>query len=145
MYIQIEINYAAVFTAVAANIAFGFLWYGPIFGKAWQKEAGISADKSSKKIMIQALVLMVVGAFFTAYVLTHSSAIWRPSLWGTGNDSPSWSYGFYAAFFTWIGFYLPQLFNLVAWEQRSWKLFLINGSYHFINLQIVAYIVSVWR
>jgi len=146
MYPQIEINYLAILGAILANIVIGFLWYGPVFGKLWMKEMGFNPDmKPGTRAMIQSMILMIIGAFFTAYVISHSSAVWRPSVWSAGEDSPAWSYGFYAALFTWVGFYIPVLFNSVSWEQRTWKLFSINAAYHFINLQIVAFIVSYWR
>ncbi len=146
MYPHIEINLGAISLAVIANIGLGFLWYGPLFGRSWMKEIGLTDDmRPDRKAMIQSMILMVAGAFLTAYVLAHSSAIWRPSVWGLGEDSSSLSYGFYAALFTWFGFYLPQHFNLVGFEMKSWKLFAINGGFTFVNLQIVALVVSLWR
>ena len=47
-----------------------------------------------------------------------------------------------AAFFTWLGFYLPQDLGRIAWENASWKLFFINTCYHFLSLFIAAMIVS---
>lgn len=35
MYPSIHVNYLAVAAAVIASFAFGWLWYGPLFGKKW--------------------------------------------------------------------------------------------------------------
>ena len=146
MYPQIELNYLAITAAVIANFILGALWYGPLFGKAWAKEVGIGdSNMPSKNDMMRAMILTVIGAFLTAYVISHSSAVWRPSVWNAGPDGEAWSYGFYTGFFVWIGYYVPQILNLVGFERRSWKFFAINGGYAFISLQIVAMIVSFWR
>ncbi|MGB2867737.1 MAG: DUF1761 domain-containing protein [Bacteroidota bacterium] len=47
-----------------------------------------------------------------------------------------------SAFFTWLGFFVPVDLGVVAWEQKSWKLFGINSAYHFLSLLIVSAIVS---
>lgn len=37
---EMNINFTAVLVAVVANFILGFLWYTPLFGKAWVKEMG---------------------------------------------------------------------------------------------------------
>jgi len=37
---MIEVNYLAVFIATIASFVFGWLWYGPLFGKAWMRMMG---------------------------------------------------------------------------------------------------------
>lgn len=37
MHPELHINFLAVLVAVFVNVIIGFLWYGPIFGKAWRK------------------------------------------------------------------------------------------------------------
>ena len=37
---QLPINMVAILVAVVANFILGFLWYTPLFGKAWAKEMG---------------------------------------------------------------------------------------------------------
>jgi hypothetical protein len=95
--------------------------------------------------MKQAMILMVIGTFLTTYVLAHEVLIWRPSVWNAGVDSPSFVYGFFAGFFVWLGFYVPVLMGQVSWEGKSWKLFLINAAYYFVNLQLVGMILAFWR
>jgi hypothetical protein len=53
--------------------------------------------------------------------------------------------GFYSAFFTWIGFYVPLLLSGVAWENKSWKLFGINAGYYFTALLAAGMILAFWR
>jgi Protein of unknown function (DUF1761) len=47
-----------------------------------------------------------------------------------------------AAFYTWLGFFVPVLLSGVAWEKKSWKLFSINAAYHLLALFLVASILT---
>ena len=59
---EISINFLAVGIAVVANFFLGALWYGPLFGKAWAAEMGISLDdRPDKWVMIRGMLLMVVA------------------------------------------------------------------------------------
>ena len=143
---DIHINYLAVITAVVASFLFGWLWYGPLFGKKWASLMNMPADcKPDPKVMMRGMGLTLLGTFLTAYVLAHSTEVWRPSVWGVGVDTPSYIYGFFSGFFTWIGFFVPMLLGSVAWESRSWSLFGLNAAYHFVNLQVIAMILAHWR
>src|SRR2546429_5127684 len=79
---DIHVNYWAILVAVAATMVLGFLWYGPILGKAWMKEMGIPAgSKPDPKVMRRGLILMLIGSFLTAFVLAHTGEVWRPAGW----------------------------------------------------------------
>jgi hypothetical protein len=148
MHPEIHLNFPAVIAAVVASILFGMLWHGPLFGKQWMALMGMTSKpdpKVVKKMMMRGIGLMVLGGFLMAWVLTYTSDIWRPSVWGLGPDAPAYVYGFATAFFTWIGFYVPLLLNTVAWEGRSWSLFGINAGFHFFNLNLMALILAYWR
>jgi hypothetical protein len=142
----IQLNYLAIVAAVIAQFVLGFLWYGPIFGKEWMAEMKIPAGfKPEPKVMYRGMLLMVVGSFLTAFVLTHNMQAWRPAAWNAGMDASNAVYGFFGGFFTWLGFYVPLLLGDVAWENKSWKLFWINAAHYFLALQITGMILSYWR
>ncbi len=136
----------AIFLAVLASFIFGFLWYGPLFGKKWGALMKMDMKKKPKtSVMVKAMALNVLGTFLIAYVLSHNQQAWRPSTWGAGIDGSNAMYGFLGGFFTWLGFFIPMLLNTVAWEMRPWSLFALNAVYHFLNLQIIAHILANWR
>lgn len=142
---QIEVNMIAVLAAVVVNFFVGFVWYTPLFGKAWAKEEGIDFDKKpSKSAMIGGMVSMVIGQFFLAWVLANNMAAYNPVTWGLPpNEIPAISVAGMAAFFTWLGFFLPVDIGKVTWEQKSWKLFWINTGYHFVTLVIAATFIAL--
>ena len=144
MHTPIHINYAAIITAVVVSFIFGFLWYGPLFGKQWAALMGIKMEEGKcGKPESWRLAVTIFGTLLTAYVLDCSIQKWMPVVLFPA-DKPS-TYGFYAAFFTWLGFYVPLLLGSVTWENKPWKLFGLNALYNFLNLQLIAAILSNWR
>jgi fluoride ion exporter CrcB/FEX len=148
MYPQITVNFVAIIAAVVASFIFGFAWYGPLFGAAWRKLMNMPADMKPSLIgMLASIIINLIGTFLVAFVLAYALDIWRPSVWKIEGraDEPFYFYGFMAGFTTWLGFFVPQLLNTVAWEGKSWKLFGFNAAYHLINLMLIAMILAAWH
>ncbi len=143
MHPDIHVNFLAIIVAVVVSFVFSFLWHGPLFGKKWCSLMGYPTDcPPDKKMMNKALVLQLIGTFLTAFCLFHSLVVWRPSVWGVGADQPDYMYGFFAGFFTWLGFYVPMLLGGVAWERKPWALFALNAAYAFLNLQLIGMVLA---
>lgn len=137
---ELGINYVAILIAGVASFFVGFLWYSVLFGKAWAKEMGISMDaKPSAGTMAKSLIMNFVGCFLLAFVFAHNNAAWSfvPGMDQMGIVGKIAN----AVGFTWLGFYLLVDLNTVAFEGRSWKLFFINSSYHFMILLVSALIL----
>jgi Protein of unknown function (DUF1761) len=141
---DLHVNMVAILVAVVVNFILGFVWYTPLFGKAWGKEMGydpnVPADKS---LMMKAPALMVIGNFLFAYVFAHNIAAWQyvPGLKEMGTTSNALS----SALFTWLGFYFPGELGATVWEKKSWKLFAINSGYQLASLLVVAFILTCWQ
>ena len=141
-----DLNWLAISAAVVANVAIGFLWYGPLLGHAWLKEMGVAPDFKPEPVLLKrSMLLMIVSAFLTALILSCAIEVCRPSTWGSGEDAPPAMVGLITALAVWIGFYLPMLLGSVAWENRSWKLFGINAGYHLAALLAAGMILAHWR
>lgn len=129
-----EFNIWAVLAAGAASFVLGGLWYSPaLFGKAWQREAGLSDERLKNGNMALifglAFVLSVVAAFVFAMFLGP-----RPPLaLGLGAGS--------SAGLCWVAssFGINYLF-----ERKSLKLFLINGGYHTLQFTLIGLILALW-
>lgn len=138
---EVHINLTAVAVAVIANFFLGFLWYTPLFGKAWAKEMGFDMSvKPPAGVMVKGLIIMVIGNFLMAYVFAHNMMAWT-FVPGTSEMSPIANI-MNATVFTWLGFYVPGDLSRVAWEKGSWKLFGINTAYHFLTLLVAAAILT---
>lgn len=141
---NIQLNFLAIAIAVAANFILGFIWYTPLFGKAWGKEMGFdSTQKPPTGALAKGMIFMVIGNLLMAWVFYHNMAVWNPVTWGLAPSpmSPAVSASM-AAVFTWLGFYFPGDLGSVAWENKSWKLFFINTGYHLVSLFLVAMILA---
>jgi hypothetical protein len=130
-----EVNYLAVIAAAVATFLLGGLWYSPVlFGKAWQREAGVSdaqmQNASMGKIFGLAFVLSLVAAWVFALFLGPRP----PMALGLGAG--------FSAGLCWVAasFGINYLF-----ERRSFKLWLINGSYHTLQFTIVGLILALWH
>lgn len=140
---NIQINYLAVGIAVVANFILGFIWYTPLFGKAWAREMGFAPDmKPPAGALAKGMIFMIIGNFLMAWVFAHNIAVWTPATWGKSVPEMSdAAMATSAGIFTWLGFYLPQDLGIVTWEMKSWKLFFINTGYHLLSLLLVAFIL----
>ncbi len=135
---------------LAAFAAFfvGFVWFTFLFGKAWSKEMGIDMDSGGDfKSMLPSMIKDIVGNLLTAYVLWFTMMFAVPSVWaetlGTSaeNSAPAF-YGAMAAFFVWLGYYLPVALSRTGWEGRSWKWFGIDVGYQLVKLLVMGQILA---
>ena len=141
---ELGIYMTGIAIAVVAKFILGFIWYTPLFGKAWGKEMGYDLnEKPDNSIMFKGMAFMVFGNILFAWVFAHNIAAWTfvPGMNEMGNFSNAMS----AAIFTWLGFYLPVELGGTVWEKKSWKLFAINTGYHLASLLLVAFILTYWK
>jgi Protein of unknown function (DUF1761) len=128
-----EVNYLAILVAGVASFLLGGIWYSPfLFGKVWQREAGLTDAQmksgSMAKIFGFALILSLLAAWMFATFLGP-----RPKL------ADGLIYGFSAGLF-WVtaSFGINYLF-----ERKSLRLFLINGGYHTLQFTIIGGAISL--
>ena len=143
---EIAVNYLAVIVCVVAGMPVGFLWFGPLFGKAWAKHMGMEEmEKPGGGAMAKSLTLYALGSLLIAWVLAHSILVWQPSTWNAGEDAAAWVYGVNGAVWTWLGFFLPLQMGRVAWEQKGWGLVAINASFDLTRLLMFGLILAYWQ
>ena len=115
------------------SFIFGFIWYGPAFGKTWAQLVGKKCDELQGKPPISSMLITFLGTFATVVVMSYLL-----------NEAKSYCH-YDIVFFVWLGFQVPILLGAVTWEGRSWKLFVLNGLYYFLNLQLIALILTYWK
>jgi hypothetical protein len=141
---ELKINIAAVLVAVVVNFIIGFAWYAAIFAKPWTKEMGYDPNmRPDRKAMMKGMLLMVVGNFLFAWVLSFYLAGWQyiPS----AREISALTMGINSAISVWVGFFVPVHLSRVVWEKHSRKLFFINAGYHLVATVVVALILSYWK
>ena len=132
---SVALNHLAIIAAAILAFVIGGAWYGPLFGKAWMREVGLTPEAAASgnqaKIFGLAFLFSLVMAYNLGFFLGD------PSI-GIGMGA---AYGF-ATGFGWIAM---GLFIVGLFERRSSKLMLINGGYMTVTLTLMGLIIGAWR
>lgn len=124
-------DYLAILVASVAAFLFGWLWYGPLFGKQWMRLAQVRA----KEIKFEAGPMLI--AFVSTIVLVSVFSI---ILGLTGRSG--WVNGVGLGLLFWLGFSATASLGMVLWEKKSWKLWLLNNAYAIIEFALVGAILG---
>ena len=132
-----DVNYIAVLVATIVSFGFGFLWYGPLFGKTWMKMMGFTEKsmKGMKTSMGKAMAFGFIGLLVTSFVL---------SMFVDFLQAVTVMDALVVGFLIWLGFFVTTMAGSVLWEGKSWKLYGFNIAYHLINLWIITIILTLW-
>ena len=127
------INWIAVLVATLASFALGALWYSPaLFGKAWQREAGLSDEQLAKGNKARIFGLTLVLAFLAAWNFANFLGP-RPSLaLGLGAGA--------SAGLLWVA---GSMGINYLFERKSFKLFAINAGYHTVQFAIFGLVLAL--
>jgi hypothetical protein len=140
---EFKVNIAAILVAVVVNFILIFVWYTALFMKIWVKEMGYDPNmRPDRKTMVKGMAFTAIGSFLFTWVLAWTLAGWQ-FIPGAKEISPLVN-ALNSAFFLWLGFYVPVHLSAIVWEKKSWKLFAINGGYHFVSLLVSALILTHW-
>ena len=74
-----DINLLTVFLAAAAFFVVGMIWYGALFGKVWQKAAGLSDEFVAQGNMPMIFGLCFLFELLVSVMLAHLYAMTNPS------------------------------------------------------------------
>ena len=112
-------NILAILIAAASGFLVGGIWYGPLFGKAWQRAIGLSDDelKSANMIKIFGITFLfsLLSAVFLGHLLAHfDTDFYRTMMISTGIA---------------LGFVAPAIGTNYLYGRKSGKLFAIDASY----------------
>jgi hypothetical protein len=112
-------NILAILIAAASGFLVGGIWYGPLFGKAWQRAIGLSDDelKSANMIKIFGITFLfsLLSAVFLGHLLAHfDTDFYRTMMISTGIA---------------LGFVVPAIGTNYLYGRKSGKLFAIDAGY----------------
>jgi hypothetical protein len=133
-----DINYLAVITAAIAAFALGALWYSPIlFAKAWQKELGFTEADLQKGNM----AITMGGSFVLMTLMSFGLAL----LLNTHPEGFDWVNGVYAGLFVGVFFVTASMGINMLYQNKTWRLFLIDAGYQIVFLSLMGLILGLWR
>jgi Protein of unknown function (DUF1761) len=128
-------NHLAIITAAVLAFVLGGLWYGPLFGKIWMKENGLTEETAAQMNAAKVYGLSFVWTLVMAYNLGFF--LNDPSI----TPTTAILYGF-ATGFGWIAM---GLFVVGLFERRSARLMLVNGGYMTVSLTMMGAVIGAWR
>jgi uncharacterized protein DUF1761 len=133
---DIPINFLALLVAAVVKLVVGAIWYAPpVFGKHWLALSGVS-EAQMKAGLARAMAVDFVASLVMAFVLVHAVVYAGAATAGQGAI---------VGFFNWLGFVAAVTLAQVVYEQRPFRLFLINNGALLISLLIMGAILAVWR
>lgn len=137
---QFSINYTAVLAAAVVNMALGFVWYGPLFGKPWMKMMGYTKEDMEKAkksgMMPKVYAAAFVAALVMAYVLSHFLQVGSAASAMTGATIGFW---------VWLGFIATTTLNMVLWDRKPVNLYLLTNGYYLVLFLVNGALLAVWR
>ena len=138
-------NFLALLAAAASSLVIGFVWYGPLFGKAWMTASGMTEEKIKQGNMALIFGLSFVFACFLAITM------WAQVMIGGGNgeihgQAPylTFKHGVLHGALMGIFVILPVLGTIALYERKSIKYVLIAAGYWTVTLAIMGGIINAW-
>lgn len=124
-----ETHWLAVLVAAVSGFMIGGIWYGPLFGKAWQVARGLSDEAMKTGSMPMIFGLTFVLNLASAFILDHTLATY------TGLDL---STKVMIASGIALGFIIPALGVNYLFSRQPLRLFLIDGGYWFVIYTVMG-------
>jgi hypothetical protein len=130
-------NWLAVLLAAVAGFLIGSIWYGPLFGKAWQRESGLSEESIRGANMAKVFGLAALLNLFAALVL----AILLVAAFGKPDVLESTIVGGSIG----LGLVTPSIGVNYLFSLKSLKLFAIDAGYWTVVYAVMASVIGLLR
>ena len=130
---QLDLNWLAVLAAAVSAFLLGGLWYGPLFKKAWCREAGMDPDSAPGH------PARIFAVAFGCSLL--AATVFAASLPPTADAALGMGAGFVVGLF-----FVSMSFGInYAFAQRSLKLWMIDSGYHILQFTLYGLILGAWH
>jgi hypothetical protein len=129
----------AILASAASSMIIGFVWYGPLFGKAWARYSGWTEEKIktvSGKSMGLTYGLTLIAAIVSSLALTVLSRSLGAT---TARD------GLMIGALAGVGLAAMALATNFLFERRPLGFWLIVAGYEVIFMATAGVIVTIWR
>ena len=130
------LNWLAIVVAALSAFALGAIWYGPVFGKAWQALSGLTDEDIQQGHPALtyggALVLNLIAAFAMGMVMQLHPA-------------PDLGSGLNVGLLIGLAFVATSFGINYLFAQKPFRLYLIDAGYMVALLAIMGAILGAWR
>jgi hypothetical protein len=134
---HLHFNHWAVLVCGIALWFLGAIWYSPmLFSRPWMRLLGIDPANTNRKSMMTGIILSFIGNVLAAFILAHVI------LW---SGAKTFAAGAVVGLVIWIGFFAAPMVPQAVFENRPFKLFLINSGYWLVGLLVIGGVLAVWQ
>ncbi len=129
----------AILASAAASMAIGFIWYGPLFGKAWGRYSGWTEEKI-KTVTAKSMGLTYGLTLIAAAVSSLALTVLSRSLGATTAVD-----GLMIGLLTGVGLVAMAFATNFLFERRPLGFWLIVAGYEVVFMAAAGVIVTIWR
>ncbi|MFA6113930.1 MAG: DUF1761 domain-containing protein [Sphingomonas sp.] len=129
-----EVHWLAILVAAVSGFLVGGLWYGPIFGKAWQAARGLSDDAMKNANMPMIFGLTFLLNLFSAFILDHTL---------TTYGAPDLSLSVMISSGVALGFIVPAIGVNYLFSRQSLRLFMIDAGYWLVIYSVMGVVFAL--
>lgn len=125
-----------ILAAGISSVLIGWIWYHPrVFGTTWMRLSNITPEMAErgKKMMPLYALLALCASMLVAYVMNYVGIAFQIYDWVGAI--------FELALWCWLGFVVPIMLGQILWEQKPFKLYLINILYWLVSFIAMALIL----
>ena len=130
------LNWVAVVVSALSAFVIGGLWYGPLFGKAWQSLSGLTDEDIQQghpaKIYGGAFVLTLVAAIGIGMLLQLHPA-------------PDLAIGFKVGILVGVAFVATSFGINYLFASKPLRLYLIDAGYMVVLMAVIGTVLGAWR
>ena len=127
-------NYLAILVAAVANMAIGFLWYGPLFGKKWMVLHGYTEAQVKSMnpgpLYAQSFVATLVAYYILARFISPTTTL----IDGIG-----------VACLVWLGFITTTQFTASLFSTKPRALYFLDTGYQLVTFLVAGAILASWK
>lgn len=112
-------NLLAILIAAISGFLVGGVWYGPLFGKAWQSEVALTSEQTKSASVVKTYGLAFLFSLLSAVFLGHLLAHFEPDFTRIMMISVGIA----------LGFIVPAIGTTYVFGRKSGTLFAIDAGY----------------
>lgn len=133
-----NVNWLALIVASLAGFMLGALWYSPVlFSKLWQREVGLNDKDLNNSNMAMTFGISFIFMLIMSLGLALFLQMFEPS-------TLNFLFGAQMGILVGIFFVMTSIGINVMYQQRSFKLLLIDAGYQVAYLALVGGILAIW-
>jgi hypothetical protein len=132
-----NLNFPAIFVSALSSFVFGWLWYGPLFGKKWMVLNGFNREEMRKQKWLPFPLILGIN-YFSTVLAAFSLAMFL----GAESDAV---FGIFAGLMIAIFWIATSRLNDVLYERKPIGLFWINVGYNVVIYAIMGAIIGAWK